>query len=171
MSPEQARGKDVDERTDVWAYGCCLYEALAGCPAFRGETTADTLARILEREPPWEALPEHLPPSIQQLLRRCLEKDRDRRLHSMGKVHFEIEEALAGPTFVRSSPRPIAVLPFLNLSADAEQEEGEEGGDEGPRRPPSCAPGGSRKPCRRPRGLSTCNSISPWDTPLSGGRM
>ena len=75
MSPEQARGKTLDKRTDIWAFGCVLYEILTGRPAFGGETSSDTIAAILEHEPDWSALPAQTPPDIQRLLQRCLEKD------------------------------------------------------------------------------------------------
>jgi serine/threonine-protein kinase len=122
MSPEQARGKAVDERTDIWAFGCCLYEALCGRTAFRGETVSDTIAQILEREPNWGRLPRDTPASVRHLLGRCLHKDQERRLQAIGDARIEIEEALSGPVVVRSRPRSIAVLPFLNLSPDPEQE-------------------------------------------------
>ncbi len=96
MSPEQARGKPVDKRTDVWAFGCVLYEALSGRAAFSGETLSDTIARILDREPDWEVLPAETPALIQRLLRRLLDKDRSRRLRDLGDAALEIEEALAG---------------------------------------------------------------------------
>ena len=73
MSPEQARGKALDKRTDIWAFGCCLYETLTGRAAFLGETVSDTLVRILEREPGWEALPDDTPPFVRLLLHRCLQ--------------------------------------------------------------------------------------------------
>ncbi len=97
MSPEQARGKLVDKRTDVWAAGCVLYEALSGRRAFEGETVSDTIARILEREPEWEALPPSTPGRIRDLVRRCLQKDLHRRLHDIADARIEIEEALAEP--------------------------------------------------------------------------
>lgn len=93
MSPEQARGKDVDKRTDVWAFGCLLYELLAGKRAFRGETVPDTIAAILEREPDWRALPANTPAGIKNLLRRCLQKDAQQRLPDMKEVRTRIEEA------------------------------------------------------------------------------
>lgn len=96
MSPEQARGKPIDKRTDVWAFGCVLFEMLAARPAFAGETASDTIVAILEREPDWSALPPHTPPSIRRLLRRCLEKDSKRRLRDIGDARLEIEEALSG---------------------------------------------------------------------------
>ena len=77
MSPEQARGKPVDKRTDIWAFGCVLYEMLTGKQAFRGETVSDTIAALLEREPDWQALPPATPAKIRDLLRRCLQKDMD----------------------------------------------------------------------------------------------
>jgi len=79
MSPEQARGQEVDKRTDVWAFGCVLYELLAGRRAFAGETLTDSIAAVLEREPDWHALPAKLPSKIRGLLRQCLQKDPGRR--------------------------------------------------------------------------------------------
>src|SRR5207302_5208202 len=75
MSPEQARGKAVDKRTDIWAFGCVLFEMLTGRPAFGGETTTDTVAAILERDPDWAALPSSVPPFVRDLLQRSLTKD------------------------------------------------------------------------------------------------
>jgi serine/threonine protein kinase len=92
MSPEQARGKPVDERTDVWAFGCVLYEMLTGRRAFAGETTSDTIAAILGREPDWRALPATTPPGVRRLLHRCLEKDPDRRLHDVGDARVDLED-------------------------------------------------------------------------------
>jgi serine/threonine protein kinase len=97
MSPEQARGKPVDKRTDIWAFGCVLYEMLTGRMAFAGQTTTDTLAAILEREPNWRFLPDATPITIRRLLRRCLEKDSKRRLRDIGDVRIEIDEALSSP--------------------------------------------------------------------------
>ena len=95
MSPEQARGTVVDKRTDIWAFGCVLYETLTGQRAFKGDTIADTLAAVLEREPDWTALPASTPAAIQGLLRRCLEKDPTRRLRDSGKARLELDAALA----------------------------------------------------------------------------
>jgi eukaryotic-like serine/threonine-protein kinase len=94
MSPEQARGKAVDKRTDIWAFGCVLYELLTARPAFPGETLTDTLAAALEREPDWHALPATTPLKIRDLLRRCLHKDAARRLHDIADARIEIDEAL-----------------------------------------------------------------------------
>ena len=85
MSPEQARGKPVDERTDIWAFGCVLYEMLTGRRPFEGgDTTTDEIAAILTREPAWTAVPHGTPESVRRLLRRCLQKDSTRRLRDAG---------------------------------------------------------------------------------------
>jgi len=96
MSPEQARGKIVDKRTDIWAYGCVLYEMLTGRRAFAGETASDTIAAILEREPRWDRLPHDTTTSIHVLLRRCLEKDPKHRLQDIGDARIELEDVLSG---------------------------------------------------------------------------
>jgi serine/threonine protein kinase/Tol biopolymer transport system component len=96
MSPEQARGKTADKRSDVWAFGCVLYEMLTGRRAFEGEGVTDVIARIIERDVDFSALPPSTPPSIRRLLRRCLEKDRSRRLADASDARLEIDEALAG---------------------------------------------------------------------------
>ena len=75
MRPEQARGKPVDKRTDVWAFGCVLFEMLAGKRAFEGETVSDTLAAILKKEPDWAALPEQTPRRVRRILRKCVQRD------------------------------------------------------------------------------------------------
>jgi eukaryotic-like serine/threonine-protein kinase len=97
MSPEQARGKPVDKRTDVWAFGCVLFEMLTGRMAFPGETLSDTVVAILEREPDWSRLPDATPPAIRKLLRRCLEKEPKQRLHDMADGRLEIDDALTAP--------------------------------------------------------------------------
>jgi eukaryotic-like serine/threonine-protein kinase len=94
MSPEQARGRPLDKRTDIWAFGCVLYEMLTGRAAFQGDTFADTLAAILEREPDWRALPGATPLPISRLLRRSLEKDPRQRLRDIGDARNEIDDAL-----------------------------------------------------------------------------
>ncbi len=105
MSPEQARGRTLDKRTDIWSFGCVLYECLTGRQAFAGETVSDLIARILEREPDWEALPSRTPQRILDLLRRCLEKDSKRRLRDIGDARIEIEDVMATKT---SSPEAVA---------------------------------------------------------------
>jgi hypothetical protein len=96
MSPEQARGQAVDRRTDIWAFGCCLYETLCGRAAFSGKTTSDTLVAVLDREPDWGALPDRVPARIRQLLQRCLNKDAHHRLQHIGDARLELEESGAG---------------------------------------------------------------------------
>ena len=91
MSPEQARGHDVDKRADIWAFGCVLFEMLTGRAAFAGDTASDTIAKILEREPDWSALPSATPVAIRRLLFRCLIKDSKQRLRDMGDVRIEID--------------------------------------------------------------------------------
>jgi serine/threonine-protein kinase len=95
MSPEQARGKAVDKRTDVWALGCVLFEMLTGRMAFSGETVSDTLAAVLRGEPDWDALPAKTPPAMRRLLNRMLEKDPAKRLRDVSDARLELEDALA----------------------------------------------------------------------------
>ena len=92
MSPEQARGQAVDKRTDIWAFGCVLYEMLAGRQAFDGDTMSDTFVSVLEREPDWAALPLSTPASVRTLLQRCLRKDATKRLHDIADALIEIDE-------------------------------------------------------------------------------
>ena len=96
MSPEQARGKETDRRTDIWAFGCILYESLTGKRAFTGETVPDAVGAILHLEPDWASLPARTPDRVRELLRLCLEKDPGRRLRDAGDARLEIESALAG---------------------------------------------------------------------------
>ena len=97
MSPEQARGMSIDHRTDIWAFGCVLYQMLTGRPAFEGELASDVLASILTRDPDYARLGDRLHPRLQETLRRCLEKDRKMRWQAIGDVRIEIEQALADP--------------------------------------------------------------------------
>ncbi len=96
MSPEQARGKPLDRRTDVFSFGGLLYECLTGQRAFRGQTISDTMAAVLTAEPDWAALPPDASPRLRALLRRCLQKDPARRLRDIGDARLEIEEIRAG---------------------------------------------------------------------------
>ena len=86
--------RSVDRRTDIWSFGCVLYELLAEQQAFRGETLSDVLARVLEREPDWDRLPTTISPAIRSLVKRCLRKDTRERLHDIADGAIEIEEAL-----------------------------------------------------------------------------
>jgi serine/threonine protein kinase/Tol biopolymer transport system component len=95
MSPEQARGQSVDTRTDIWAFGCVLFEMLTGRSPFARETISDTLAAILEAEPEWRLLPSSTPPNILRLLERCLAKDMKRRIRDIADARLELEEPVA----------------------------------------------------------------------------
>jgi len=96
MSPEQARGKSVDRRADIWAFGCVLYEMLTGKHAFRGETATETLASVIKDEPDWSQLPARTPGWVRVLLQRCLQKDSKRRLRDIGEGRISLDEGLAG---------------------------------------------------------------------------
>jgi len=97
MSPEQARGKTVDKRTDIWAFGCVLYELLTGKQTFHGEDITEVLASVVKSEPDWTVLPANISPSIRVLLQRCLRKDRRQRTPDAATIRIEIEDALAAP--------------------------------------------------------------------------
>ncbi len=111
MSPEQARGKETDRRTDIWAFGCLLYEMLSGKRAFTGETVPDAMAAILHHDPDWSALPSRVPERVRELLRKCLEKDAGRRLRDAGDARLELESALAETSFSGAGPAPRVVTP------------------------------------------------------------
>jgi eukaryotic-like serine/threonine-protein kinase len=96
MSPEQAKGKPVDRRTDIWAFGCVLYEMLTGQKAFDGETVTDTLAAIMRAEPDWSQLPAGTPVRVRVLLQRCLRKDPKQRLRDIGDARISLDEVLSG---------------------------------------------------------------------------
>ena len=97
MSPEQARGKTVDKRTDIWAFGCVLFEALAGRKAFDGDSVTVVLANVIHKEAPWDALPAATPWRVQDVLRRCLSKDSRLRLHDIADARIELGEATTPP--------------------------------------------------------------------------
>ena len=126
MSPEQARGHNVDKRADIWAFGCVLFEMLTGRVAFAGETASDTIAKILERDPDWAAIPAVTPARIQLLLRRCLAKDQRKRLRDIGDVRLEMDSAddalpgVSDNTMASSPPTKTATwLPWIALAAMA----------------------------------------------------
>jgi len=105
MSPEQARSRPVDKRTDIWSFGCVLYECLTGTRAFYGETVSDSLAHILKGEPDWSKLPADTPIRIRTLLRHCLEKSPKERLHDIADARIETEESLSQPL----APEEVAI--------------------------------------------------------------
>jgi len=120
MPPEQARGKTVDKRADIWSFGCVVYELLTGKRAFGGDETTDTLAFVITKEPDWSALPADVPAPISRVLRRCLEKDPNRRFADIADVRLDIEDALNAapdataavipvPSAGRSSRRLVAI--------------------------------------------------------------
>jgi serine/threonine protein kinase/Flp pilus assembly protein TadD len=115
MSPEQARGQATDKRSDIWSFGCVLYEMLTATVLFKGETVSDTLANILQIEPDWQALPQDTPANIQVLLRRCLEKDPHRRLRDIGDAAIEISDTLRSVTMPTSVSFESAITPKLKL--------------------------------------------------------
>ena len=110
MSPEQAKGRAVDKRSDIWAFGCVLYEMLTGRRAFPGDDVSDTLAGILRDDPDWNTLPASTPATVRRLLRRCLDKDRRERLPDIGVARLEIKETLTAPL-----TEAVALVPVLRL--------------------------------------------------------
>src|SRR5688500_967720 len=110
MSPEQARGKPIDKRTDIWAFGCVLYEMLTGTRAFYGETTSDVIAAIIERQPDLSKLPPAVPPHVLRVIERCLEKDPKRRARDIADVRVELDA-------VREAATPSRQLPMLGWIA------------------------------------------------------
>ena len=117
MSPEQARGRAIDKRTDIWAFGCVLYEMLTGRMAFYGETVADTIALILSREPDWAELPETTPVAVRRMLQRCLEPDPHQRLRDIGDVKHELDYALVDLRAPTVASRAVATLARRSLAA------------------------------------------------------
>ena len=92
MSPEQAQGKPVDKRADIWAFGCVLYECLTGEKAFPGETMTEIFAAIFTRDPNWQALPAATPWKVKELLRRCMQKEPKQRLHDIADARIQMQE-------------------------------------------------------------------------------
>src|SRR5262249_55076423 len=129
MSPEQARGKLVDRRTDIWSFGCVLFEMLTGKRAFdaSGDTVSDAVAAVLMKEPDWNALPSNTPPHVVSLLRRCLQKDVQKRVPHIGVARLEIDEGSSSSAVVPSAAAvgqplwrkaiPVAVAVLLTAAA------------------------------------------------------
>jgi serine/threonine protein kinase len=115
MSPEQVRGRALDRRTDIWSFGCVLYELLTGRQAFQGDTVSDTLAAVLRAEPDWTALPTSIPPRIRNLLLRCIEKDPKRRLRDIGDLLPEMHDSTAAAVPVRT----VRQIPLAWIAATA----------------------------------------------------
>ncbi|MEX2272464.1 MAG: protein kinase [Vicinamibacterales bacterium] len=120
MSPEQARGKAVDKRTDIWAFGCVLFEMLTGRMTFSGETTSDVIAAIIEREPDWSKLPRSVPSYVRRVLERCLEKDPKRRARDIADVRVELDQpAEVVESALRRRSPVMAILALAAVSAIA----------------------------------------------------
>jgi len=117
MSPEQARGRSLDKRTDIWSFGCVLFEMLSGRPAFADETISDTLAHVLERDVDWQALPPSTPSRVRSLLRRTLHKDVNRRLRDIGDARLELDEALAPMDVAQPETRKNAGYRLVRVAA------------------------------------------------------
>jgi len=122
MSPEQARGKNVDKRADIWAFGVVLFEMLTGERLFAGETVSDVLAAVLTRDPDWKALPSRVPPSVRTLVERCLDRDPRKRLRDIGDARFAWEsraDAAAAPSPVKTGSRRLPALAPWAIAAVA----------------------------------------------------
>src|ERR1700733_11600958 len=121
MSPEQAKGKPVDRRADIWAFGCVLYEMLTGKMAFRGESVTDTLAAVIKEEPDLSQLPTATPLRVRDLLQRCLQKDPKQRLQAIGDARISLDEVLAGApeTSFGAAARPVKHWPLWLASGVA----------------------------------------------------
>jgi serine/threonine-protein kinase len=117
MSPEQASGKALDTRTDIWSFGCVLYESLTARQAFRGVTVTEIVAAVLEREPEWAALPSAAPPRLALLLKRCLRKDPNNRLRDIGDARIELEDLVALPAEGEIARPPLAITRRMVISA------------------------------------------------------
>ena len=111
MSPEQARGQEVDKRTDIWAFGCCLYECLSGRKPFLGQTASDLMAEVLKSDPDWSQIPSETPREVMTMLRRCLEKEPSRRLSSIGDIAITLDESTRGASAsaISQAPQPPSI--------------------------------------------------------------
>ncbi len=110
MSPEQARGKPVDKRADIWGFGAVLYEMLTGKRPFKGRDVSETLGAVLQLAPAWDALPDDTPPRVSTLLRRCLEKEPKQRVHDVADVRLALEGGFE--TTVSTSAEPTVTTPY-----------------------------------------------------------
>ena len=115
MSPEQARGLPVDPRTDIWAFGCVLFELLAGRRAFPGDSAPEAIAKVLDREPEWTRLPKSTPAALQQLLRQCLDKDREKRLQRIGEARVVLDRLLGPPAGLSRTWAAVAAVAVVLL--------------------------------------------------------
>jgi serine/threonine protein kinase len=106
MSPEQATGQSTDQGTDIWAFGCVLFEMLAGRRAFPGDSSTEIIGSVLGREPNWDLLPADVPENVRRLLRHCLDKDVRRRMHHIADARLELDDLLETSTIATASPRP-----------------------------------------------------------------
>jgi serine/threonine-protein kinase len=138
MSPEQAKGKPVDRRADIWAFGVVLAEMLTGLQLYSGETISETLASVIKDIPDLTRLPEATPPAIRRMLRRCLEKDSRRRLQAIGEARFVLEEPEEeGPLALSPAPQRRRITPWLLAAAAA------------PHNPLDCPPSDSVSPSKK----------------------
>ena len=163
MSPEQAQGIAVDKRSDIWAFGCVLYEMLTGRRAFSGRTLSETMASVVAKEPDWRALPAHTPTAVRRLLRRCLTKDRKHRLADIADARLEFTETLAparasgdGSWCCLVAMEPRRILPARSAGHSPCASAANAGA--------SWRPSAYRCPCLKRRGLTV-----PFSCPRTGG--
>ena len=163
MAPEQARGRGVDRRADIWSFGCVLFELLTGRRPFDGESVTDVLAHILEREPDWMALPADTPPDLHRLLVRCLTKDAKARLRDIGEARLALDAVLAGGTSAVTSSGAASAAP--SVATRGAEDSRCCRGSQPPRWPPSCR-GLSRVLRRSPlvRSFSRSDSPRTWSS-------
>ena len=133
MSPEQAKGKRIDKRTDIFAFGAVLFEMLTGKKAFAGEDVSEVLAAVIKLEPDWDMLSAGVPPLLRKLLRRCLEKDSKQWLHDIADARLELEETLAGadsePPLAQQAPKRATAAALGHRACDNRHYRGHRGVD------------------------------------------